>query len=120
MRRAESMTASARESDPLRLHTRTAGSTRVVSVEGEIDLATAPTVAAALAARESAERALVLDLRDTAFLDSSGIRVLVEAHRAAARDGIPFTVVPGHAGIRELLETTGVAEHLDIAETAPE
>ena len=114
------MTASARDSDPLRLHTRTTGRTRVVSVEGEIDLATAPTVAAALAAREDAESALVLDLRDTAFLDSSGIRVLVEAHRAAARDGIPFTVVPGHAAIRELLETTGVADHLDIAETAPE
>jgi anti-sigma B factor antagonist len=114
------MTEPSADHEPMCVRTRTTGGVRVVSVTGEIDLATAPAVGAALAERASGESALVLDLRETAFLDSSGIRVLVEAHRASQRDGIPFTVVPGDAAIRDLLETTGVAAHLDLADTAPE
>lgn len=112
--------AHAPDPEPLRLTTRMAGTTRVVAAAGEIDLATAGELATALAARAEGETELVLDLSTTSFLDSSGIRVLVEAHRDAERDGIPFAVVPGGDSIRALLETTGVATHLDLRETAPE
>ena len=113
------MTANPPEPDPIRVSSRMRGGTRVVSVTGEIDLATADEVSAALARREPGEDGLVLDLTTTSFLDSSGIRVLVEAHRAGERDGVPFGVVPGSESIRSLLETTGVAQHLALHDAPP-
>ncbi|MTD44383.1 anti-sigma factor antagonist [Conexibacter sp. W3-3-2] len=91
---------------------------RVVTVRGEIDLATAPEVQQALGARQDGEIALVLDLLGTSFLDSSGIRVLVEAHRHGAAQGVPFRVA-GSRPVRELLETTGVAAHLELVDAPP-
>lgn len=113
------MTGTPFEPLPFRLERhRTPDGVRVVAASGEIDLATAPAVSAALSARDDGETGLVLDLRGTTFLDSSGIRVLVEAHRAGAADGIPFSVA-GSPPVLELLETTGVAGHLDMVEQPP-
>lgn len=96
-----------------------ADGTRVVAARGEVDLATAPDLAEVLAAHGADERALVLDLRETTFLDSSGIRVLVEAHRSGEERGVPFSVVAGTPAVRDLLVTTGVAEHLRLVEAPP-
>lgn len=113
------MTGIPLEPTPFRVERhRTAAGVRVVAVSGEIDLATAPQVRDALAPREDGETAVVLDLRETTFLDSSGIRVLVEAHRAGEADGIPFSVA-GSAPVRDLLETTGVAGHLELVDAPP-
>ncbi len=113
------MTGTPFEPTPFRLERRRApGGVRVVSVSGEIDLATAPQVSSALSARDDGETALVLDLRDTTFLDSSGIRVLVQAHRAGTTEDVPFSVA-GSPPVLDLLETTGVAGHLDLVEQPP-
>ena len=54
----------------------------VVAVHGEVDLYTAPrlweTIDAAMA---STPHELVIDLTDVTFLDSSGLSVLVRAHK---------------------------------------
>ena len=49
---------------------------------GELDLATAPTLEAALDGVEIAER-LVLDLCGLSFIDSTGLHLLVALHRRA-------------------------------------
>ncbi|MEU0491288.1 STAS domain-containing protein [Nocardiopsis sp. NPDC006139] len=62
----------------------------VVSVEGEIDLATVPGLRARLAAaaREEGCECLVVDLAGVGFLDASGVGALVAARRAMnARGG---------------------------------
>lgn len=105
--------------EPLAIRTRMTGSTRVVAVGGEIDLATVDALVDALASRSPGETDLVLDLSATTFIDSTGIRVLVEAHRDGERHGIPFTVVPGGEALRGILVTTGVAAHLRLADAAP-
>lgn len=113
------MTGSAYDPTPFRMERqRTASGIRTVTVSGEIDLATAPQLSAALADRDDGETGLVLDLRPTTFLDSSGIRVLVEAHRAGAADGIPFSVA-GSPLVVDLLRTTGVADHLTLVDAPP-
>jgi anti-sigma B factor antagonist len=53
---------------------------RLISVFGEVDVASAPAVGQALQEAEvSAARSVVLDLAGVTFLDSAGIRVLLEA-----------------------------------------
>lgn len=65
-----------------------------LTVRGELDLATAPQFAAAVAAQMVAgARALVVDLTPTLFLDSSGARELVRFARQAAAAGVELHVV---------------------------
>ncbi len=71
-----------------------------LTVRGELDLATAPELVAAvddlLATRPSA---LVVDLTHTTFLDSSGARWLVQIARRAAAAAVPLHIlVPQQSG----------------------
>jgi anti-sigma B factor antagonist len=68
-----------------------------LTVRGELDLATAPELAAAVdAVLAAAPSAFVVDLTDTYFLDSSGARELVRIARAAAAQGVVLHVVVPH------------------------
>jgi anti-anti-sigma factor len=66
--------------------------TTVLVVCGELDLATAAEVKAALDALAEADRATVLDLSEVSFLDSTGLKVIVQASRASQESGWPFAV----------------------------
>lgn len=67
---------------------------QALTVRGELDIATAPQLAAAVDAILSTKpRGLVVDLTPTTFLDSSGARTLVHISRAADDRGIPLHVV---------------------------
>ncbi|WP_436889400.1 STAS domain-containing protein [Nocardiopsis dassonvillei] len=61
----------------------------VVSVEGEVDLATVPGLRArlAVATRDEACECLVVDLAGVGFLDASGVGALVAARRAMTARG---------------------------------
>lgn len=84
---------------------------------GEIDLATAPAVQASLQELSAAGFAeLVLDLRDVTFIDSSGIRLLLEWTRRAEEAGIRFGYVPGPDPVRQALQITGVDGFVRVAE----
>lgn len=75
------------ERDPLTVVVRHAGVVDVVWTSGELDLFTAPRLQEALAVQDPRGAAhLVLDLRCLEFLDSTGIRTIVEAgrHRRAS------------------------------------
>jgi anti-sigma B factor antagonist len=53
----------------------------VIVVRGEIDLATAPAFRAALDEALDGAGRVEVDLRDTSFMDSSGLAALLAAHR---------------------------------------
>ena len=66
------------------------GSTVVVALSGELDLATAPQLRACLAPLVTGATApdeLVLDLSELTFLDASGISALLTVQRALAGRG---------------------------------
>jgi anti-anti-sigma factor len=76
------------------------GSARIL-VRGELDLAGAPELDAALASIDGARGSdLVLDLTGVTFIDSSGIRSVLDAyHRSRAR-GAEMRIISGlEAGI---------------------
>ena len=54
------------------------GALFVVAPSGELDLATVPSVREALARCSATHHALVLDLREVTFMDSTGVRLLIE------------------------------------------
>jgi len=80
----------------LSVETRWHGDAATVLLNGELDLSTASEVESALAgAEEKAPGLLVLDLRGLAFMDSTGLRVVLAADGRARRDGRKLEVVPG-------------------------
>ena len=89
-----------------------------LTVRGELDLATAPRLAAAVDAElAGAPAALVIDLTHTVFLDSSGARQLVRCSRQAAAAGVPLHVlVPQKTGgVRLTIDLLELGAALPIA-----
>jgi anti-anti-sigma factor len=105
---------------PLRRHRRDAlassclqtsddGDVRVV-ISGTLDAAGAAAVANDVrwAARRS-RGALTIDLTKGGFVDSSGLRLLIEAQQTAAARHIRFRLYPSMP-LQQLLEMTGLTE----------
>jgi len=91
------------------LKTEDGGETLVFKLRGSLDLATAPTVRAALAeATEKGGHHLIVDLTQLEFLDSTGLGVLIGAHRRAAERGGSFRLVISEGPISRLLNITGL------------
>ncbi len=86
-----------------------------VALDGEVDPHTAPELEQVLEALVAdGHRTIHLDCRSLAFIDSSGLRVLVDIHRRL--DGAPGALVVHHASptLRRLLEVTGLDEHFAV------
>jgi anti-anti-sigma factor len=78
----------------------------VVSVSGEIDMATAPQLERALLAAEQERNGLVLDLQGVGFLDSTALHVLLRASERLNERGRVLHVVCGQGPVRRLFELT--------------
>ena len=93
----------------------TEGSVWVVRVAGEIDLVTAPKLEGVLAeVIESEPSRVLLEFRDVSFLDSSGIRVLVQARRSLEATGTPLVMDGISAAAKTVLEISGLADLVDL------
>jgi anti-sigma B factor antagonist len=57
---------------------------------------------------------LVVDLREVTFLDSAGVRLLLQAHRWQQEAGNSLRVVPGGGMARRVLEVSGLDRILGI------
>ena len=80
-------------------------------VVGEIDSYTAP----ALAQRLSDEpKIVVIDLAGVSFIDSSGLRILIEAHQIRMDEKTSLTLRSPSAAVQRLLEISGLSAHLDV------
>jgi len=81
-----------------------------VTPRGELDMASAPELEQAIQPRLEDGTWVVLDLRSLDFIDSSGLRVVVGAHRAAEERGGRFTCVRGASGttVHRIVEIAGI------------
>ncbi len=89
----------------------------VVSVAGELDLATAPQLRAYLVDNTASRPAhLVLDLSGVTFLASNGIRLLIEARDGSdeIRGELHLTGVGTNPRVRRVLQVTGLLAAFDI------
>ena len=85
---------------------RASGEAVVVAPVGEIDLATVDALAQALAAAREEAQSVVLDLREVTFMDSAGLRLVLETSRAGAE----FAVVRGPREVQRLFDLVGLDE----------
>lgn len=91
------------------------GGTIVIALCGELDLASAPIFSAKFE-QEAAGRpaAIVVDLTELEFMDSTGLRSILLAHERCDGRGPRFAVVPGDRQAARLLEIARVEEHLSL------
>jgi anti-anti-sigma factor len=80
-----------------------------VTPRGELDVATQAALREVLE-RHAGAGALVLDLGALRFLDTSGLRLILETAEAARHDGGGFAVLPGKPEVQRLFALAGVAE----------
>lgn len=87
----------------------------IVRVAGDLDLATAPRLRAAVVDAVSQGNArVVLDLERVDFVDSLGVGVLVGAVRRTRTNGGDLLLVSTRAHLQRLFELTGLAAGLPL------
>ena len=93
----------------------------VLTVAGELDIATVPQVRNRLGvALRAGERRIVIDLRPLFFLDSIAVAALLQVARQLGEDGRLAVVVAPDSYIRMVFEIAGLPQCLDVVETREE
>jgi anti-anti-sigma factor len=82
--------------------------TRVVVVEGEVDIATAPELDELLSEFDRVR--VVVDLENVTFIDWSGLKTLVEAHERLRKSGGDLTVRNASAMTLKVFQITRLDE----------
>jgi len=90
----------------------------VLTVGGELDIATAPELRARLnAAIDAGLSRLVIDLRPLSFLDSVAMATLLQARRRLGESGRMAVVVAADSYVRLIFEVAGMPQCIDVFET---
>jgi anti-sigma B factor antagonist len=78
---------------------------------GDLDIAGAPELEETLSlAMASDAKAIVIDLRGLEFIDSTGLRALVQAPQAEGGERISF--IPGNDHVQSVFRVSGLLEEL--------
>jgi anti-sigma B factor antagonist len=92
----------------------------VVAVSGELDVFTAPRLTTQLDEVVRRRRGdVVIDLRDTEFIDSLGLHTLLNVQRRLARHSRGLTVVCGEGAVRRAIELARLTETLGLVTSSP-
>ena len=99
------MTGKEFDTPAFRLETGSAKGAAILVVEGELDIASAARLVAAVEglSREGGEP-VVLDLSGVSFVDSSGVRALLEVERATQGMGRPLALLRPSTAVTRLLD----------------
>lgn len=79
---------------------------------GELDTHTAPSLQAALA--DLGGERVVIDMAGVEFVDSSGLRVLIQSHQQADEAGRAVVLSRPSNAVRRLLEISGLEGYLNV------
>jgi anti-sigma B factor antagonist len=100
----------------LHVASRAQGSTRVLSVTGQVDVGTVDELADEISDALAQEpETIVVDLSAVSFFGSGGLSTLLEADGRARANGCRFVVVPGTGVVRRLLDRTNADRRLTLA-----
>lgn len=90
----------------------TSGDTATVALTGELDIATAPTLEEKLAQLSEGITRVVLDLRELAFIDSTGLRVVLGLANGLGERTVPVVIVKGPEPVQRVFTLTGADREL--------
>lgn len=80
-------------------------------VRGEVDARSAAALATAL---RDANGSIDLDLAEVGFVDSSGLRVLIEAHQLLDARGDALVIVDPSPAVQRMFELSSLRDYLTI------
>ena len=99
---------------PLHCRVTSRDRTAYVAAVGELDIDTAAVVQARLDDHRAAGfETIVLDLRETTFMDSTGMHLALAWHDRARSDGFCFALIDGPAAVRRVIDLLGVRPALN-------
>ncbi|MGB3771380.1 MAG: STAS domain-containing protein [Rhodococcus sp. (in: high G+C Gram-positive bacteria)] len=111
------MSISENSAEAFRVDTESVDGTTVLTVVGELDLATASILRDAVdSARRHTQTGLVIDLAGVDFLASAGMTVLVTSHQSMG-EGVHFAVVARGAATARPLQLVGLDEAFPVLDT---
>lgn len=103
---------------PFQLSSSRVGDAVVLSIVGEIDMATAPEVSRAIDGGQNGVTRVVVDLAEVTFLDSSALNALVHAQRDLAANDIAFRIVsPSDQAVRNIFDITHLTGPLSVVDS---
>jgi anti-anti-sigma factor len=95
------------------------GDTVVVRLGGEFDVAAEEYFDRIVERLVAEAKAVVLDLSELSFIDSSGLRALLRAWKRSQEDGGSLTIVSGNGQVRNTMRLTGADEVLPLVAELP-
>jgi anti-sigma B factor antagonist len=105
------------EFEPFRIDVEPARDFVRVAPVGELDIATVEKLRAEVGRlRESGFTNLVLDLRGVRFLDSTGLRLVLELDAAAREAGQELEIIRGSAVVQRIFDVTQVSDRLNFVD----
>jgi anti-sigma B factor antagonist len=108
--------------DDLNIHLRSSDDeTQIFELQGSLDIATSPTVRAALLdAAQRGQHRIVVDLSRLDFIDSTGLGALIGSQRRAKENGGEVRLVAREGQILRLLRITGLLTVFGVFHTLEE
>ena len=114
-------TSTSHTHEDLSIHVHTIDGMQVFELVGSLDIATSPTVRAALIeASERGDHRLIVDLHKVDFLDSTGLGALIGAQRRAKEFNGEVRLVAKEGQILRLLRITGLLKVFSVYATLDE
>jgi anti-anti-sigma factor len=102
----------------LLIDVRSEGERVVLRLDGELDLASVPTLERAVEdSMLDSVAEIVLDLRGLEFIDSTGLRAILLQDKRSTERGQTFALVRGPEQVQRLMNMTRVDEHLKIIDS---
>jgi len=90
-----------------------------LSLEGELDMASAPELVEALEELRAKDTWFVLDLRKLHFMDSTGLRAVVRVSKQVSAQGRSMRVIKGPDLVQKVFEITGADEMVEFVDAEP-
>jgi anti-anti-sigma factor len=100
--------------DPFSVNDELRDGVRVLRVAGELDLGNAARVGEALGARPEAPAAVVIELSEVTFMDSTGVRELLEARRLTEESGGRLALLAPSRPVQRVLELSQLIEVFEV------
>jgi anti-sigma B factor antagonist len=92
------------------------GDAYVIVLSGEIDIATAPELQAALLARDGTHSLVIVDLTDVSFIDSTGLSALIVGVKHLRKHGGELRLAGLQPQSQRVFEVTGLTEVFSLHE----
>ena len=96
----------------MEIKTKSEGDRLTIAVSGRVDTVTAPELEAGLKFGDA--KCVVLDLANVPYMSSSGLRLLLTAHKAMLGKGGELQIANVQPTVREVLDITGFSDILNL------